>query len=151
MFGEGEVVGDIGFKILRQVGFEIRSPGKLAKDKEFPDCETIFAEIVSQTSPSQPNVRRYIWLCRLNALAWLTWFVISASVWIVIGMWLYHYLRGFPLSEHILFSPIKCVAIVLAFCGVAFLAVMLYNGLRFSAQQLAGTFAHATKEPQKAA
>ncbi len=137
MLGEGEVIIGGAHKVAKGLGLEIASPRALRKRGEFPDCNKIFVDLVSGGGPTIGEIQRYIWLCRVTAFAWLAWSVIAASLWVAGWMWFYHWLNELQLATHVFYPPVKCVTIVLFFCGTCFGSLLMYAGLLFFAEQFA--------------
>lgn len=132
----GGAIGEVTYKLMRNIGIELASPRALRKRKEFPDCEELLKTLIGSGHLASKNLRKYIMLCRLTALAWCAWGMIAISIWLAMAIWLYHRVRDLQLSTHPFYPPITCGALLLIFAGVCFVAMPLYSCFRLYAESL---------------
>jgi hypothetical protein len=132
----GGAIGEVTYKLMRNIGVELASPRALRKRREFPDCEEILKKLLGSEHVASKNLKKYITLCRLTAMAWLTWCMIAISIWFSAAIWLYHRVRDLPLPSHLFYPPVTCGVLLLMFGSVGFISLPLYSCFRLYAETL---------------
>jgi hypothetical protein len=139
MLGVDEFIVAGVFKALEQVGVELRPPHILQQQGKFPDCSCVLQEFrpTKRTHPSE--LQRYVRLCRLTAIAWVTWAGMAFGIAFCIMSLIYH-LRleggihafvhqflflGIADNQHL--AAIRCIDLILFVIASIFVASVAYS------------------------
>jgi hypothetical protein len=143
--------GEVVYKLVRASGLEFSSPRSLSKRAEFPNCTEVLTRLVSGKKLDSVSAKKYIRLCQLAALAWLTWVGVVVCLWSVLGMLAWHqFVAHEPIATHPffppLYPPVTCGVVLFVIGVMWFLIAQAYSLLRFYAQQMESHFPPAKKQ-----
>jgi hypothetical protein len=117
-----------------------RSPRRLIKEGEFPDCQALFR--CSRTAPPSNDLvehslaNNFINVARLTGMAWVIYIFAMVAMYGAVLALLYHWARGLDLAEQ-LYRAISCrIAVAMVVAG-SIVGSILQQGLGQISQKLA--------------